>query len=56
MLISAFSSAPLIHGSSSGPRTSAAPLGAIAQRPRVLARPPHVPQQLSLFGPPGGRR
>jgi len=28
----------------------------IVQRPSVLARPPHMAQQLSLFGPPGGRR
>ncbi|MEO5845662.1 MAG: hypothetical protein ABIQ33_12565 [Caldimonas sp.] len=40
----------------SGPRTAPAPLGAVAQRPLVLARPPHVPRQLSLFSPPGGRR
>jgi hypothetical protein len=55
MLISAFATAPLIHGNS-GPRTAPAPLGAFAQRPLVLARPPHVTQQLSLFAPPGGRR
>ena len=41
---------------SGGPRTLPAPLAAVAQRPRVLTRPPHVAQQLSLFGPPGGRR
>jgi hypothetical protein len=55
MLTSAFIAVPLISRGG-GPRTSPAPLGAVAQRPRVLARPPHVPQQLSLFGPPGGRR
>jgi hypothetical protein len=55
MLISTFATAPLIHGSS-GPRSAPAPLGAFAQRPLVLARPPHVSQQLPLFGPPGGRR
>ncbi|MEP7300686.1 MAG: hypothetical protein ABI699_04095 [Caldimonas sp.] len=27
-----------------------------AQRPSVLARQAFVPQQLSLFGPPGGGR
>jgi hypothetical protein len=26
------------------------------QRPLVLARAPHMPQQMSLFGPPGRRR
>jgi hypothetical protein len=55
MLISAFATASLIHGNS-GARTAPAPLGAFAQRPLVLARPPHVAQQLPLFGPPRGRR
>jgi len=32
------------------------PRAGVAQRPSVLARPLHMPQQLSLFGPPGGRR
>ena len=56
MLISAFSSASLIQRSSSGPRTAPAPLGPIEPRPQVLTRPSQVLQQLSLFGPPGGRR
>ena len=55
MPTSAFIAVPLISRGA-GPRTSPAPLAAVAQRPLVLARPPHVPQQLSLFGPPGGRR
>jgi len=37
-------------------RTQLAPFAAVPQQPRVLARAPHAPQQLSLFGPPGGRR
>lgn len=41
---------------SSGYRTQPAPFTAVPQQPRVLARAPHAPQQLSLFGPPGGRR
>jgi hypothetical protein len=28
----------------------------LSQRPFVLTRPRTVPQQLSLFGPPGGSR
>jgi hypothetical protein len=55
MLTSAFVTVPLIGRSGFG-RTSPAPLAAVAQRPRVLARPSQVAQQLSLFGPPGGRR
>jgi hypothetical protein len=55
MLTSAFVPMPLI-GRGGFARTSPAPLAAVAQRPLVLARPPHVAQQLSLFGPPGGRR
>jgi hypothetical protein len=55
MLTSAFASTSLISRGS-GPRTAPARLAATAQRPLVLARPPHMPQQLSLFGPPGGRR
>jgi hypothetical protein len=55
MLTSSFASAPLIprggaHFATSTPRVDT------AQRPSVLARPPHMSQQLSLFGPPGGRR
>jgi hypothetical protein len=52
MLTSAFVSAPLIYRTGAV-RTSPAPLAAVAQRPRVLTRPAQVPQQLSLFGPPG---
>ena len=55
MFTSAFASAPLISKTGAA-RTSPAPLAAFAQRPLVLARPRHVPQQLSLFGPPGGVR
>jgi hypothetical protein len=55
MLTSAFIAMPLISRGG-GPRMAPAPLASVAQRPLVLARPPHVPQQLSLFGPPGGRR
>jgi len=40
----------------SGYRTQPAPFAATPQQPRVLARAPHAPQQMSLFGPPGGRR
>jgi hypothetical protein len=55
MLTSAFASASLIPRG--GPYfATPTPRLDIAQRPSVLARPPHVPQQLSLFGPPGGRR
>jgi hypothetical protein len=50
-----FASAPLI-ARPSGHRTQLAPFAAVPQRPRVLARAPHTPQQLSLFGPSGGRR
>ena len=40
-----------------GPSFAAStPRADVAQRPSVLARPLHMPQQLSLFGPPGGRR
>ena len=55
MLTSAFIPVPLI-GRGGFARSSHAPLAAVPQRPLVLARPPHVAQQLSLFGPPGGRR
>ena len=54
MLTSAFASAPLIPRTGAV-RMSPAPV-ALAQRPSVLARPRQVPQQLSLFGPPGGVR
>jgi len=55
MLTSSFASALLIprggpHFATPTPRLDT------DRRPSVLARPPHVPQQLSLFGPPGGRR
>jgi hypothetical protein len=55
MPTSAFIAVPLISGSGFA-RTSPAPLASVAQRPRVLARPPQASQQLTLFGPPGGRR
>jgi hypothetical protein len=47
--------APLI-ARSGGYRSQSAPFAAVPQQPRVLARAPHAPQQLTLFGPPGGRR
>ncbi|MEO8835828.1 MAG: hypothetical protein ABI364_03725 [Caldimonas sp.] len=54
------SNAPLVAASpiarSSAYRSQPAPHAAVAQRRPVLGRAPHVPQQLSLFGPPGGRR
>jgi len=55
MLTSAVASAQLLPR---GGSYLAAPTPRIhtAQRPSVLARPLHMPQQLSLFGPPGGRR
>jgi hypothetical protein len=52
---SPFVAASLISRSS-GFRTQPAPFAAVAQRPPVLTRAPHGSQQLSLFGPPGGRR
>jgi hypothetical protein len=56
----AMSNAPFVAASliarSSSYRTQPAPLAAVAQRLPVLARSPHMAQQLSLFGPPGGRR
>jgi hypothetical protein len=55
MLISAFSTTPLI-ARSGAVRLAPMPLTAVAQRPSVLARPRQVPQQLSLFGPPGAIR
>jgi hypothetical protein len=55
MLTSAFSSPPLLPRGGSYLATPAPRLD-LAQRPSVLARPQHMPQQLSLFGPPGGRR
>jgi len=55
MLTSSFAFAPLIPRG--GPYfATPTPRLDIAQRPSVLARPLHMPQQLSLFGPPGGRR
>lgn len=53
MLTSAFVSAPLISRSGGVVRMAPVPLAAVSQRPPVLARPTHAPQQLSLFGPPG---
>jgi hypothetical protein len=50
-----FVAASLIARSSSY-RTQPAPLAAVAQRLPVLARAPHPAQQMSLFGPPRGRR
>ena len=55
MLTSAFVSAPLI-ARTGAVRSAHVPLAAVAQRPLVLARPRHMPQQLSLFGPPGAVR
>jgi hypothetical protein len=55
MLTSTFASAPLL--ARGGPYLATpTPRLDTAQRPSVLARPPHMSQQLSLFGPPGGRR
>jgi hypothetical protein len=51
----AFVAAPLI-GRAVNHRFGSAPHAASAQRAPVLVRPSHVAQQLSLFGPPGGRR
>ena len=50
-----FVAAPLISRSGFQ-RSQPAPLLATAQRPRVLHRAPHIALQLTLFGPPGGRR
>ncbi|HSC62352.1 MAG TPA: hypothetical protein VLD35_01865 [Caldimonas sp.] len=55
MLTSTTPSARLLPRSGSF-ATPPAPRIDLAQRPSVLARPPHMSQQLSLFGPPGGRR
>ena len=55
MLTSAFASARLLPRGGPNFATPATRLD-VARRPSVLARPPHMPQQLSLFGPPGGRR
>jgi hypothetical protein len=49
-----FVTAPLISRSGFQ-RSQPAPLLPTAQRPLVLARAPHIAQQLTLFGP-GGRR
>ncbi len=56
MLNSRFVAAPLISRSSGFRSSQPAPLAAVPQRPLVLARAPHMPQQMNLFGPPGGRR
>lgn len=56
MLTSAFVSTPLISRTGGVVRMLPGPLAAGAQRPLVLARPPHVAQQMSLFGPPGAVR
>jgi hypothetical protein len=55
MLTSTISSARLLPRGGPSLATPAPRLDS-AQRPSVLARPPHMSQQLSLFGPPGGRR
>jgi len=55
MLTAAVSSAPLLPRSGSY-FTTPSPRVDLVQRPSVLARPAHMPQQLSLFGRPGGRR
>lgn len=54
MVTSAFVAVPLM--SQVGRPRTAPTFAAVAQRPPVLARPPRDAQQLSLFGPPGGRR
>ena len=56
MLTSSFVSASLIAatGAYSHSRPRRSPRSPSDRS--VLARPPHMPQQLSLFGPPGGRR
>jgi len=57
MLTSSFAFAPLIpRGGPYFATPTPTPRLDVAQRPSVLARPLHMPQQLSLFGPPGGRR
>jgi hypothetical protein len=54
--------APRGHGGASsllrlgvGAAPQSAP-ASLSQRPFVLTRPHSVPQQMSLFGPPGGSR
>jgi hypothetical protein len=54
MLTSASATASLIP-KTGALRTTPMPL-AVAHRPQVLARPRAMPQQLSLFGPPGALR
>ena len=54
MLTAASATAPLIP-KTGAVRTSPMPL-AVVQRPQVLMRPRAMPQQLSLFGPPGATR
>ena len=54
MLTAASTTAPLIP-KTGAVRTSRMPLD-VVHRPQVLARPRAMPQQLSLFGPPGALR
>ena len=54
MLTAASATATLIP-KTGAVRTSPMPL-AVVHRPQVLARPRAMPQQLSLFGPPGAIR
>jgi len=54
MLTPAFATASLIP-KSGAVRTAPAPLD-VVHRPQVLTRPRAMPQQLSLFGPPGAIR
>ena len=54
MLTAASATAPLIP-KTGAVRASSLPL-AVVRRPQVLARPRTMPQQLSLFGPPGAIR
>ena len=56
MLTSAFVSAPLIRAGAAPFASRPTPRAAIAQRRRCWRGRAHMPQQLSLFGPPGGRR
>ena len=54
MLTAASATAPLIP-KTGAVRTFPMPLATV-QRPQVLMRPRAMPQQLSLFGPPGAIR
>jgi hypothetical protein len=56
MLNTRFTATPLISRSNGFRSSRPAPFAAVPQRPLVLARAPHVAQQMTLFGPPGGRR